>query len=88
MTQAPSQPPAPFNPAESKRMLCAILAIVVPVGIHRFMIGDTTGGIIRLVATVLCGVPAVISIVEGVMYLMKTDEQFYNEYIVGKKAWF
>ena len=88
MSQIPgSQPPAPFNPAENKRMLCGILAIVLPFGIHRFMLGDNTGGIIRLVLA-FCGIGGIISIVEGVIYLTKTDEQFYQEYVVGKKAWF
>jgi hypothetical protein len=29
-----------------------------------------------------------ISLIEGIIYLTKTDEQFIKEYQVGKKAWF
>ena len=89
--QSPSVPP-PFNKQEvaNKKMLVGILGIVLNgLGIHRFMLGDTTGGIIRIViAVVTCGIGGVIGIIEGIIYLTKTDEQFYQEYIVEKKAWF
>jgi len=71
---------------ESKRLLCGILAIVLPgFAIHRFLLGDVTGGIIRIV---LCGIGAVISLVEGIIYLTKSDEEFIKTYQVGKKSWF
>ena len=50
------------------------------------MLGDTTGGIIRIVAC--CGFFNVIGVVEGIIYLTKTDEEFYQTYVVEKKAWF
>jgi TM2 domain-containing membrane protein YozV len=95
MSQVPQQQPdyqtpAPFNKEEvaKKKLMCGILAIVpAGFGIHRFLLGDTTGGIIRIVITVVtCGIGGIIGIVEGIMYL--TDEQFYQEYMVQKKAWF
>jgi TM2 domain-containing membrane protein YozV len=89
MTQ-PYQSPPPYNPAESKRILCGILAIVLNgLGIHRFILGDTMGGILRIVITIVtCGLGGIIGIVEGIIYLTKTDEQFYQDYVVQKKAWF
>ena len=30
----------------------------------------------------------IIGIVEGVIYLSKSDEDFYETYVVGKKEWF
>jgi hypothetical protein len=30
----------------------------------------------------------IIGIIEGILYLTKTDEDFYQTYIVGKKNWF
>ena len=30
----------------------------------------------------------VLAWVEGIIYLMKTDEEFYQTYVVEKKAWF
>ena len=75
---------------ESKRILCGILAIVLNgLGIHRFMLGDTKGGIIRIVITVVtCGLGGVIGLVEGIIYLTKSDEEFIKTYQVEKKAWF
>jgi TM2 domain-containing membrane protein YozV len=73
-----------------KKLLCGVLGIVVGgLGIHRFILGDTTGGIIRIVITaVTCGMGGIIGLIEGIIYLTKSDEQFVSEYIVGKKAWF
>ena len=68
------------------RTTIAILAIFIGwSGIHRFMLGDTTGGIIRLLT---CGGCGLLGWVEGIIYLLKTDEEFYQTYVVEKKAWF
>ena len=49
----------------------------------------------EVLAIVTCGIgvplvfiPSVIGIVEGIMYLTKSDEEFVQTYIVGKKPWF
>jgi len=70
--------------------MCGLLGILLGwTGAHRFVIGDTKGGVIRLViAVVTCGAGGIVGLIEGIMYLTKTDEQFYQEYIVNKKAWF
>lgn len=75
---------------ESKRVLCGVLGILIgSLGIHRFMLGDTTGGILRIVITIVtCGMGGLIGFIEGIIYLTKTDEQFVKEYQEGKKAWF
>jgi len=31
---------------------------------------------------------AVIGLVEGIIYLTKSDEEFYNTYILGRREWF
>jgi len=31
---------------------------------------------------------AIVGLVEGIMYLTKSDEEFYNTYQAGKKPWF
>ncbi len=41
----------------------------------------------------LCCLPVlfamgVISIIEGIIYLTKTDDQFYETYMVGRRTWF
>lgn len=77
-----------------KKILTGILALILgPLGIHKFMLGYTTEGVIMLLVSVLsCGmlavVPAVIGIVEGIIYLTKSDEEFVRTYIQNKKGWF
>ena len=73
-----------------KKLLAGILGIVIRwTGAHRFVLGDTTGGIIRLVIALLtCGLGGLIGLVEGIIYLTKSDEDFQKIYIEGKKAWF
>jgi TM2 domain-containing membrane protein YozV len=85
MTQAPV-PPA----QESKRILCGILGILLGAwGVHRFILGDATGGILRIVISIVtCGLGGLIGLIEGIIYLTKSDAEFIQTYQVGKKAWF
>ena len=65
-------------------------------GIHKFYLGCPVPGIILL----LCGaigwfffaippiIAAIICLIEGVIYLTKSDGDFHNEYGVQKKSWF
>lgn len=78
----------------NKKMVAGILAILLgSLGVHKFILGYTTEGVIMLLVSVLsCGilavVPSVIGIVEGIMYLTKSDEEFVRTYIQSKKGWF
>lgn len=87
---------------DNKKILAGILAIVLGwLGIHKFILGYNKEGIILLAITLLgyattciaigfffVWIPYVIGIVEGIIYLTKSDEEFYNTYQVGKKPWF
>jgi TM2 domain-containing membrane protein YozV len=79
--------------AKSKKMMAGILAILLGgLGIHKFVLGITTPGLIMLLVSVLTCFVAypvmhVIGIIEGVMYLTKSDQEFYQTYIIEKKAW-
>jgi TM2 domain-containing membrane protein YozV len=91
----PTPPPGyyqqPLPPGISdKKILIGIMGILLgSYGVHRFLLGDTTGGILRIVLTfVTFGLASLIGIIEGIIYLTKTDEQFYYEYIVNRKDWF
>ena len=62
-------------------------------GIHKFVLGYTTAGLIMLVVSVAtCGLAAfvmgIIGLIEGIIYLTKSDEDFYQTYMVDKKRWF
>ena len=75
---------------ENKKILAGILAIVIgSLGIHKFILGYTQEGIIQIVITfVTCGIGGIIPLIEGIIYLTKSDEEFYQTYQVGKKGWF
>ena len=92
-----ASPPPSGSSGKDKKMLAGILAIVLGAyGIHKFILGYTKEGIIMCVIGVvglfLCGIPtivvAIIGIIEGIMYLTKTDEEFERTYIQGQKPWF
>jgi TM2 domain-containing membrane protein YozV len=77
-----------------KKIAAGICAIVLGCfGVHKFILGYTTEGVIMLAITLVsCGilavVPSVIGIVEGIMYLTKSDEEFVRTYLQSKKPWF
>jgi TM2 domain-containing membrane protein YozV len=77
-----------------KKILAGILGIVVGAfGVHKFVLGYTTEGLIMLLATVVsCGIlgmaTSIIGIVEGIIYLTKSDEEFVTTYLQNKKGWF
>tara|TARA_R100000935_G_scaffold13736_5_gene27624 strand:+ start:47956 stop:48318 length:363 start_codon:yes stop_codon:yes gene_type:complete len=75
---------------ENKKMMAGILGILIgSLGIHKFVLGYTQEGIIQIVITVVtCGIGGIIGLIEGIIYLTKTDEEFYQTYQVGKKGWF
>ncbi len=76
------------QPVESKRILCGVLAILLGSwGVHKFVLGQTTAGIIMLL--LFCtGISGIIGLIEGIIYLTKTDEEFHRIYEVENKAWF
>lgn len=102
MSQQYPPPPPGWNPpggpgfqgypvdVNSRKLLCGLMGIFFgSLGIHRFILGDVAGGIWRIViAFVTCGLGSIIGLIEGIIYLTKSDADFYNEYMVGKKAWF
>ena len=65
-------------------------------GIHKFYLGYPVPGIILL----LCGtigwffiaippiIAAIICLIEGIIYLTKSDSDFHDEYVVQKRPWF
>jgi TM2 domain-containing membrane protein YozV len=87
---------------ENKKILAGILAIFVGwAGIHKFILGYQKEGVILLVVSIIgiatsCLIigsfilmaTGLIGLIEGIIYLTKTDEDFYNTYQVGRKPWF
>jgi len=79
---------------ENKRVLAGVLAIFLgPFGVHKFILGYQNEGLIMLLSSVLtCGIlagpMALIGLIEGIIYLSKSDEEFYYIYQENKKTWF
>ena len=73
-----------------KKVTAGICAILLGwLGVHKFILGYTTEGVIQLVLGLLtCGLTNIIGIIEGVIYLTKSDEEFVRTYIQGRKGWF
>jgi TM2 domain-containing membrane protein YozV len=67
-------------PSGKNRIVAAILAIILgDFGIHKFYLGKNGQGIIYLI---FCwtGIPWLIGIVEGIIYLLASDEEFERKY--------
>lgn len=85
-------------PGADKRVAAGICGILLGgFGVHKFIMGYTNEGIIMLVVwlvgfVLLCGIPSmvisIIGLIEGIMYLTKSDEEFAQSYIIGRKPWF
>jgi TM2 domain-containing membrane protein YozV len=73
-----------------KKITAGILGILVGgLGIHKFVLGYTNEGIIQIVISVFtCGAGGIIGLIEGIIYLTKSDEEFVRTYIQNKKGWF
>lgn len=86
------------NNQDNKKLIAGILAIVLGgFGIHKFILGYNQEGIILLILTLVlgiitCGIAAsaawIIGLIEGIIYLTKSDEEFYQTYQVNKRPWF
>ena len=99
-TQQPyTQPGFSQPPMDSKSKIAAgLLAIFLgSLGIHKFYLGYSGAGIVMLLVSLLAGfvtlglataIMSLIALIEGIIYLTKTDEQFYYTYVAGKKSWF
>jgi len=81
--------------------ICGIL--LGEFGVHKFILGYSNAGTIMLAATLggwvltflTCGITFfaplaihIIGLVEGIIYLTKTDEEFVRIYVEGRKEWF
>lgn len=81
-------------PGAEKKLAAGICGILLgALGIHKFILGYTTQGVIMLLVSVLSlgllsWVVGIIGLIEGILYLTKTDEAFVATYVTGRKPWF
>lgn len=90
----PGGPALQPSPAAGNKIAAGICGILLgSLGVHKFILGYNTEGIIMLLVSLLtCGFGApvmhVIGLIEGIIYLTKSDEEFVQTYIVNKRGWF
>jgi len=84
-----TEPVTPVPGAE-KKLLAGLLGILLGwTGAHKFVLGYTKQGIIQLIVSlVTCGFFGIVGIIEGIIYLTKSDADFVATYITGRKGWF
>jgi len=67
--------------ASKDRVTAGILAILLGwFGAHKFYLGDTGLGILYL-CFFWTGIPAIVGLIEGILYLTKTDAEFRRAYV-------
>lgn len=91
--------PTYAQPVVTKDHVAAgLLAIILgSLGIHKFYLGYNTSGFIMLGVTILGslitfglagGVMALIGLIEGILYLTKSQSEFDQMYVFNKREWF
>ena len=97
------QPPVSSVPPGTSAMLSARASNKIPAGIcgillggfgvHKFILGYTGAGLVMLLVSLLTcflasPVMHLIGLIEGIIYLCKSDEEFVRTYVDGRKEWF
>jgi TM2 domain-containing membrane protein YozV len=77
-----------------KKIAAGICGILLgALGIHKFILGYTVPGIIMLLVTILTlgfggFIMGIIGLIEGIIYLTKSDADFVATYVNGRRSWF
>ena len=82
----------------SKRVAAGVCGILLgALGVHKFILGYIKEGVIMLLVTLIvgtvtlglgAGIMGIIGLIEGIIYLTKSDAEFVAIYQQGKKGWF
>jgi len=81
-------------PGAEKKLAAGIFGIVLgAIGVHKFVLGYTQEGLIMLGVSLITfglGGPlmGLIGLIEGIIYLTKTDEDFVATYVQNRRGWF
>ena len=87
-------PPSAVASRASNKIPAGICGILLgSLGIHKFILGYTGAGLVMLLVTILtCGIAGavthIIGLIEGIIYLCKSDEEFVRIYVDARKEWF
>jgi TM2 domain-containing membrane protein YozV len=97
---APLRPASSATASEraSNKVPAGVCGILLgSLGVHKFILGYTGTGVIMLVVTLVggiftCGISSgvmhIIGLIEGILYLTKSDDEFVRTYVDGTKEWF
>lgn len=90
------------TPGSKSKIAAGLLAIFLGgFGIHKFYLGYTTPAVIMLVGGLIgfCGsilvfplllimATSIVGLIEGIIYLTKSDAEFEQIYVQGTRDWF
>lgn len=92
------------KPENKKVLAGVLALVAGGFGVHKFILGYNLEGILLLLGNFIiipaigfatCGIgwflyafTVIVPLIEGIIYLTKTDEDFYQTYQVNKKPWF
>jgi TM2 domain-containing membrane protein YozV len=85
-----TEPATPAPAGAEKKLIAGLLGILLGwTGAHKFVLGYTKEGIIQLIVSlVTCGLFGIVGLIEGIIYLTKSDADFVATYVTNKKGWF
>jgi len=96
--QGSGDPPLMSPPVRDDRASPKIAAGICGIllgsfGVHKFILGYTGAGLIMLLVTLLtcflaAPIMSIIGLIEGILYLTKSDAEFVRSYVEGRKEWF
>ncbi len=81
-------------PGAEKKIAAGVTGILLgAIGVHKFVLGYTKEGLIMLGVCLLTfgfggALTGLIGLIEGIVYLTKTDEDFVATYVNAHKGWF
>ncbi|MEC4184392.1 TM2 domain-containing protein [Adlercreutzia sp. R21] len=89
------QAPSTAISGQKSKVVAGLLAIFLgSLGVHKFYLGYTQAGIIMLAISLIGSLVAigplamaVVALIEGILYLTKSDQDFYQIYVAENKPW-
>jgi TM2 domain-containing membrane protein YozV len=90
---------AKLNPSHTtKQLLSGYCGIIFGAfGVHKFVLGYTPEAVIMLIVTLVGGyftygltliIMQIVGLIEGMIYLNKSHDEFVNTYFLNRQGWF